>query len=94
MEFVVYNEGIIINCSALIMLPFIVYPSKCHVIITICDVGGGGALLARYENRGTGCSFSFPNMIPVTKSSPPPATGRGSITRSLERPRPLMVVNH
>ena len=71
MEFVVYNEGIIINCSALIMLPFIVYPSKCHVIITICDVGGGGALLARYENRGTGCSFSFPNMIPVTKSSPP-----------------------
>ena len=42
MEFVVYNEGIIINCSALIMLPFIVYPSKCHVIITICDVGGAG----------------------------------------------------
>ena len=61
-------------------------------IIIICDVGGG-ALLAWYENRGTGRCFSFPSMIPVTKSSPPPATGRGSDTRSLEQPRPPMVVS-
>ena len=54
----------------------------------------GGDVMAWCENRGTGRCVSVPIMIPVLKSPPPPATGRGSSTRGLERPRPLMVVNH
>ena len=55
------------------MLCFVVYPSNCHII---CDVGGG-APLAWYESRGTGRCFSFPIVLPVPESSPPPVNWPG-----------------
>ena len=37
----------------------------------------GGALLAWYENRGTGRCFSFPTMMLVPESFPPPSDWSG-----------------
>ena len=43
----------------------------------------GGALLAWYENRGTGRCFSFPIMMPVPKSSPLPKPPVGALTHAV-----------
>ena len=51
---------------------FVVYPSKCHVIIILCDVGGG-APLAWYESRGTGRCFLSHIVLPESGSPPPQA---------------------
>ena len=71
---------------------FVVYPSYCHVIIILCDVGGRGPTGVIREPRHRPLllvSYRTARM----RESPQP-TGRGTKTNSLWRPRPPMIANH
>ena len=46
-----------------------------------------GALLARYENCGTDRCFSFPIMMPATKSSLQPQPLAGTLTHPVSNDR-------
>ena len=75
------------------ILRFVVYPSNCHVINILCDVRGGvhwrGTRAPTPAVDSRCLSYCHYPGVP-----PPQPTGRGSNTRSLERPRPPMVENH
>ena len=64
----------------------VVYPSNPHVLVILCDVGGG-APLAWYESLDTGRYFSFPIVLPVPESSPPPVNWPGLLTHAVSDDR-------
>ena len=64
------------------VLCFVVYPSNCHVVIILCDVGGGGVPRTGWRDTRAAAPAAASRLLSYCQNpgAPPPSRLAGALT--------------